>query len=98
MANFLGCLFILIFSLIFGLFIAAWGFLRTGFKIFFGNKSFGQQQNKQHYNSANHSQRPHTSYSAGDAHHEGTRPNSRQRRSGKIFEKNEREYIDFEEV
>mgnify|MGYP002522192043 CR=1 FL=1 len=102
MSQFLGCLFILIF----GLFFVVWGILRMGFQMLFGSKgksawnmgSQSWQQPNQHPNNSGNTERPHTSYSSGNAHHEGSRANSRQRRSGKIFDKSEGEYVDFEEV
>lgn len=94
----LGCLFILIFGGIFFIF----GIFMFIYKTLFGKRkpqqgpwgaNFGgtggtQQQSYQ---------QTHTESTAGDAHHEANR-NSRQKRKEKIFEKNEGEYVDFEEV
>lgn len=92
----LGCLFILIF----GIFFFAFGVLRMLYQLFFGSSPrAGQQQwTRPNRSQQSGSARSHTGYTAGDAHHEGSRPNSRKRRSGKIFEKNEGQYVDFEEV
>lgn len=96
--NFLGCLLVFIFGGIF-LFLA---FARYLFTLLFGNgkTSFRPTGSTQSRNGTPHG----GAYgpgrtTAGDARHEQSgHPNSRQRRSGKIFEKSEGEYVDFEEV
>lgn len=92
----LGCLFILIFGVLF----FAVGVLRMFYQMFFGHspRTSQQQWTRGSQTRQDGSARSRTNYTAGDAHHEGSRPNSRQRRSGKIFEKNEGQYVDFEEV
>lgn len=40
----------------------------------------------------------HSACSSGNARHENARPNSRQRRSKKIFEKDEGKYVEFEDI
>lgn len=110
MKSMIGCLFILIF----GFLLIAIGILRMFYQLLTGgNKrsagyggthtqwSGGFNNNRQTENTASEGTTAHTndgSYSAGNAHHESANGNSRQRRSEKIFEKNEGEYIDFEEV
>ena len=88
MNGLIGCLFILIFGGI----LAIMGFASMIFQLLFGQRR--PPRNTSHADP--HTQRPHTS--TGNAHHENSRGNSRQRRSGKIFEKNEGKYVDFEEV
>ncbi len=88
--KFLGCLFVLLFGVVF----VAFAFLQQFFRVLFGQtprsgRSTNSTSNQQHSSA-------HTS--SGNAHRESGRKNSRQRRSGKIFEKNEGEYVDFEEV
>lgn len=98
MSQFLGCL---VFLLIGGLFFV-FAALRTILQTLFGGAprrgaagtfgSFSQSGTQQ--------QRGRGSAQSGNAHHEGSgsRPNSRQRRSGKIFEKGEGRYVDFEDI
>lgn len=98
MSQFLGCL---VFLLIGGLFFV-FAALRTIFQTLFGGAprhgasgTFGSfsQAGAQQRRSGGNAQ-------SGNAHHErgGSRPNSRQRRSGKIFEKGEGRYVDFEDI
>lgn len=91
----LGCLFILIFGFIF--FII--GIVSAVLRLFFGSgvrlrrqQSYGRQGSSSAYSESR------TETQSGDAHHAGNRKNSRQRRSGKIFARDEGEYVDFEEV
>ena len=96
--NFLGCLFIFLFGIIFMVI----GFARMFWNLLFG-KGLGatgsaQRQSTNPFNRTSAEQQTASRAHAGNAHHEGARANSRQRRSGKIFEKNEGEYVDFEEV
>lgn len=87
MGNFLGCLFILFFGIIF-IIIA---FVRMIKQLLFGTGPLYKK---------NIHQNTHTTHSStsGNAHHERNHTNSRKRRSQKIFEKNEGEYIDFEDI
>lgn len=96
MSSFLGCLFIFIF----GIFLLGYGLLRSFFNILFGGvpKNNGWGQRARNGSPFGESSRSQSSSTSGNAHHEGTHANSRQRRSQKIFEKNEGEYVDFEEV
>lgn len=101
MLKFLGCLFILFFGAI---------FLLVGLTRHFMQALFGRTQTKsgpqQGRSGGAYGPRPNRQTGAsrreaqaGNAHHEGTHnANSRQRRSGKIFEKNEGQYVDFEEI
>lgn len=94
MVNFLGCLFILIFGAI--IFIFALG--RMFWQLLFGG-GMSQHSTSRTYDGASQQRKStYGSSSSGNAHHESSRPNSRQRRSGKIFEKNEGVYVDFEEI
>lgn len=93
MSSFLGCLFIFIF----GIFLIGYGVVRSFFNFLFGGGSKGGRRGPQGGSPFGQSPRSHTSTS-GNAHKESSHPNSRQRRSQKIFEKNEGEYVDFEEV
>lgn len=43
-------------------------------------------------------QQSHNTGSSGNAHHEGGSTNNTEPRNGKIFSKDEGEYIDFEEI
>ncbi len=43
-------------------------------------------------------QKPHDAGTSGNAHHESGSTRKQESRSGKIFSKNEGEYIDFEEI
>lgn len=88
MNGLIGCLFILIFGGI----LAIMGFASMIIQLLFGPRR--THRNAPH--TEPHAQHSHTS--TGNAHHENSRGNSRQRRSGKIFEKNEGEYVEFEEV
>lgn len=87
--NFLGCLFILLFGTI--LFVL--GFARMIWQLLFGTSSRSGGNTRQQSSGSFH----HTS-SSGNARHEGARPNSRQRRSKKIFEKDEGQYVEFEDI
>lgn len=59
----------------------------------------GRQQNSYNSNQTNNGQQANgAEYTAGNAHHETNGANGQTRRNGKIFEKNEGKYIDFEEV
>ena len=96
---FFGCLFIFIFGFIFILLSFAFSVIRTGRNYL--NSIFGGSTRRPN---ASQRQNPYgggdTSYNhttSGNAHHEGN-PNSRQKRSNKIFDKNEGEYVDFEDV
>jgi len=91
MSNFFGCLFVLIFGFLFLLIAFAGMFvdmLRGG---------HGRSRTIFDNDATNRSRSARNSAGTGDAHHE-SRKNSRQRRSGKIFSKEEGEYVDFEEV
>ncbi len=94
-----GCLFILIFGFIFLLL----GVFRMLYRMLFNHPQhpYGRKRPETQANQGPHAgskQSAYTNSRPGDAHHEKARPNSRQRRSGKIFEKSEGEYVDFEEV
>ena len=104
MHAFLGCLFILIF----GVFLFIIGIFRLLSNWIFGgsmrsnpwNQARRQNTNRQTYSNTyteSHQSQTHTDYTAGNAHHEN-RGNSRRSQNGKIFDKNEGEYVDFEEV
>ena len=96
MNGLLGCFFILIFGVIF-IFI---GLGRMFFQLLFGgglNRTHSSGTGSDPYGNRT-AQNSRQTYTSGNAHHERNRANSRQRRSGKIFEKNEGEYVDFEEV
>ncbi len=88
--KFLGCLFVLIFGVVF----VAFAFLQQLYHTFFGPTPSSRRSTS----SSSSSQSYQRNTSSGNAHHETGRQNSRQRRSGKIFAKNEGEYVDFEEV
>ena len=98
MSSFFGCLFMLIFGVVFFI-------IGVGMKIanaLFGTPNrtaWGNADERQTRTSSSYGERSSSSYntSSGNAHHE-SRPNSRQRRSNKIFERNEGEYVDFEDV
>lgn len=94
MTNFLGCLFILIFGAI--LFIL--GFARMLWQLLTGSGTTHNYTRKTYGEAQQQGQRAYHSSTSGNARHEGPRKNSRQRRSGKIFEKSEGTYVDFEEV
>lgn len=102
--NFLGCLFILIFGFVFIIIGFANSILRMFGINLFSLYKVGKKHNQQRSQQTNYHQpfeQNSTSTAgthSGNAHHEGGNPNSRQRRSNKIFEKNEGEYVDFEEV
>lgn len=91
MQSLLGCLFILIFGFLFFLFAV----FRSTISLLFGARQAARGFQSQSSARADE-QRAQTV--SGNAHHEHARQNSRQRRSGKIFEQNEGEYVDFEEV
>ena len=84
----LGCLF----ALIFGFFIFLFSIAQTLVRTIYSFLGFTP-----HKESGSSSQRPGNAQGqgTGTAHSKG---NSRQRRSGKIFRKDEGEYIDFEEI
>lgn len=93
--NFFGCLFILLFGFIFVLL----GLVRRGYQLLFGQRTSSSgptRPQQQARRSPEHEKR--TSSASGDAHHEGDRYSTRQKVNGKIFEKNEGKYVDFEEV
>lgn len=94
MVHFLGCLFILIFGGI--IFIFALG--RMFWQLLFGGGTSQHSTSRAYGGTSQQQQSTYSSTSTGNAHHESSRPNSRQRRSGKIFEKNEGKYVDFEEI
>lgn len=99
----LGCLFILVF----GVFLFIIGIFRLVSQWIFGGSSRPNAWSSQSASSTsksgpyqytqNQSQQTETQsqYSAGNAHHETRQQNAG---NGKIFDKNEGEYIDFEEV
>lgn len=87
--NFLGCLFTLIFGVIF--FMLA--FSRMIWQLLFGTPAHGSHETQRQGSGTRHS-----AYTSGNARHENTRPNSRQRRSKKIFEKDEGKYVEFEDI
>lgn len=93
MANMLGCLFILLFGFI----LFALGFIKMIVQLLFGSSA---TKAKPRATSTTGTGRTHSAsgYAAGNAHHETSRGNSRQRRSGKIFRRDEGEYVDFEEI
>ena len=103
MHAFLGCLFILIF----GAFLFIIGIFRFLAHWLFGGSThsnpWNQQRTSPHNNthtqgnnSNNGTSHTHTDYTAGNAHHESAQNHSN--KNGKIFDKNEGEYVDFEEV
>ncbi len=106
----LGCLFILIFGFFFFFLNVALRFFRflTGSSdhLFtrgtFGGPPFGAGQarsNAGRQRQADRQEAKGQNRASGNAHHENAgRPNSRQRRSGKIFAEDEGTYVDFEEV
>lgn len=97
--HFLGCLFIFIFGFIFILLSFAFSFIRAGrdyLKTLFGGAA-RRPNASQRQNSYGSSGSTYSHTTSGNAHHEGN-PNSRQKRSNKIFDKNEGEYVDFEDV
>lgn len=95
----LGGLFIFIFGFIFILLSFAFSFIRAGHN--FLNTLFGgstrRSNTSQRQNPYSVGENPNNHTTSGNAHHEGN-PNSRQKRSNKIFDKNEGEYVDFEDV
>ena len=96
--HFLGCLFIFIFGFIFILLSFAFSFIRAGRNYL--NSLFGgstRRTNASRQNPYGGGDNPYSHTTSGNAHHEGN-PNSRQKRSNKIFDKNEGEYVDFEDV
>lgn len=91
----LGCLFILIFGFIF----LVIGVGNAIFRLLFGGVSSQRRQATNTYQRRSSAEQEfHSSTHAGNAHHEGSRKNSRQRRSGKIFAQDEGTYVDFEEI
>lgn len=84
----LGCLF----ALIFGFFIFLFSIAHTLVRTIYSFLGFTPRRE-----SGSNSRRPDNAQGQGasTAHSKG---NSRQRRSGKIFRKDEGEYIDFEEI
>ena len=104
MHAFLGCLFILIF----GAFFFIIGIIRLFYHSIFGGAKrtnpWGQRTSGTTYNQnsstgQNKSQsQTHTDYTAGNAHHEFGNESASPGRTGKIFNKNEGEYVDFEEI
>ena len=102
MHAFLGCLFILIF----GVFLFIIGIFRFLSSWIFGgstrNNMWNQGKPKNNSNtnqntySRNNQSQTHTDYTAGNAHHE--QRSNRNSQNGKIFDKSEGEYVDFEEV
>ena len=82
----LGCLF----ALIFGFFIFLFSIAHTLVRTIYSFLGFTPRRE-----SGSNSRRPGNAQGQGTAHSKG---NSRQRRSGKIFRKDEGEYIDFEEI
>ena len=84
----LGCLF----ALIFGFFIFLFSIAHTLVRTIYSFLGFTPRRE-----SGSSSRRPSNAQGqgTGTAHSKG---NSRQRRSGKIFRKDEGEYIDFEEI
>lgn len=99
MTNFLGCLFILIFGAV--LFFA--GIARMVWQMLFGGgfsrpAASARTQGRNPHRPSPDASGNRAEASPGDARHERRHGNSRQRRSGKIFERDEGQYIDFEEV
>lgn len=110
----LGCLFVFIFGFILLLFSVFRLFMQSIFGKFFGRTAkrgpFGGQQGsygnpQKPFGTSNKQQSTYTEHSntyshttAGNARHEGGTAQSGQQRSGKIFQKDEGEYVDFEEV
>ena len=101
----LGCLFILIF----GVFLFVIGIFKLLMNWIFGgtsrpnpwNRTNGPQYNHTNNRNTSSSQRNsqsenHSDYKSGNAHHENS--GGSRNSNGKIFEKNEGEYVDFEEV
>lgn len=84
--------------LIFGgiFFILAMG--RMLFYMLFGGPTRQANHQQTRQNAQQRQQTYHRPSSAGNAHHESSHGNSRQRRSNKIFSSDEGEYVDFEEV
>ncbi|MGM9694478.1 MAG: DUF4834 family protein [Alloprevotella sp.] len=109
MNGFFGCLFILIFAA----FFFVLGVVRMFYSLLFGGKSnpfnpfnqrrsrrttfggspFGAGGTEQTFGDA-----PFGQSRTGNAHHEASSSQGRNRRSEKIFEKDEGTYVDFEEV
>lgn len=95
MQGFLGCLFILVFFFIFLII----GVGNAFYRLLFGSPaSRSRQSGFSGRGSSSRSGETHFSGQSGNAHHEGSRKNSRQRRSGKIFAQDEGTYVDFEEI
>ena len=96
MNGLLGCLFILIFG---GIFIFI-GLARIIFRLLFGGSRVMHHANRNTQETYRNQTRHHArdTTTSGNAHHERGRANSRWRRSGKIFDKNEGQYVDFEEL
>ncbi len=98
--HFLGCLFIFIFGFIFILLSFAFSFIRAGrnfLSTLFGGSTAHRPNASQRQNPYSAGETSYNHTTSGNAHHEGN-PNSRQKRSNKIFDKNEGEYVDFEDV
>ena len=74
------------------------GFANMLFQALFGRSFFSGRTFTNRRPDPHAQQQAGPSASAGNAHHESGKGHSRQRRSSKIFEKNEGEYVDFEEV
>ena len=94
MNGLIGCLFIIIFG---GIFLVI-GFANMLFHALFGRNIFTGRTFTRRRPDPQGSAQAGSTASAGNAHHETGKGNSRQRRNNKIFEKNEGQYVDFEEV
>lgn len=102
MSYFLGCLFTLLFSVI----LIIFGFVNYILRLFNidisslfkGYQKKATRQSQGRYNQTYEQNTSNTETRAGNAHHEEGYRNTQQRQNNKIFEKNEGEYVDFEEV
>lgn len=96
MKSLFGCLFIIIFGFIF----VAIAFLRMFYRVLFGgNKSRNDRDGSRYeWRSAGFGGEQRTGPSRGQNHSETQIKTGRYKPGEKIFDKNEGEYIDFEEV
>ena len=81
----LGCLFFIVFGILITLFVVAFNVLKVFFRLKKATQQFTKGKNK--------AEKPSSSHSQGGTHTAST-PHS----SGKIFKKEEGEYVDFEEI
>lgn len=92
---FLGCLFVVLFVIISFIVSVGGAVLRLLFGFPFSRRRPSGFSGR---SASSRSGETHFSGQSGNAHHEGSRKNSRQRRSGKIFAQDEGTYVDFEEI